>query len=179
MSFRRTRPPSRLCCRPVHSSAYPRIPRSLLELFIHTPRRQELMTDDRGPRPHCHRASSLRPHGTSLTLPCPAREHMHKGGSGAWTYARTRRRSGIPTTSRSLPRFSGGGSWAEPFWKTAHQRIPVVGVSIGGFAFRIPASSACARFLFLPGTCDPIPRRTDASDSAAPCAWSSPNIPAP
>jgi hypothetical protein len=27
-------------------------------------------------------------------------------------------------TSRSRPRFSAGGSWAEPLWKTAHKRIP-------------------------------------------------------
>jgi hypothetical protein len=39
-------------------------------------------------------------------------------------------------------------------WKTAHQRIPTEGVSIGGFAFLIPASSACARSLLVPGTCD-------------------------
>ena len=34
---------------------------------------------------------------------------------GRRRYARTRRRSSIPTTSRSLATFSGGGSWAEPF----------------------------------------------------------------
>ncbi len=37
--------------------------------------------------------------------------------------ARTRRRSSIPTTSRALATFSGGGSWAEPLWETAHRRI--------------------------------------------------------
>jgi len=37
--------------------------------------------------------------------------------------ARTRRRSSIPTTSRVLATFSGGGSWAEPLLKTAHRRI--------------------------------------------------------
>ncbi len=63
--------------------------------------------------------------------------------------------------------------------ETAHRRIPTEGVSIGAFAFLIPASSACARSLLAPGTCDLTHRRTDASDSAAPCAWSSPNIPAP
>jgi hypothetical protein len=50
---------------------------------------------------------------------------------------------------------------------------------IPGFAFLLPASSACARSLFLPGTCDLTPRRTDASDSAALDAWNSPTIPAP
>jgi hypothetical protein len=53
------------------------------------------------------------------------------------------------------------------------------GVSIGGFAFLIPASSACARSLSIPGTCDLTRRRTDASDSAVPCAWNGPHIPAP
>ena len=44
-----------------------------------------------------------------------------------------------------------------------------------GFAFSIPASSAGARSLLVPGTCDLTPRRTDASDSAAPCAWKGPH----
>jgi hypothetical protein len=35
-------------------------------------------------------------------------------------------------------------------------------------AFLFPASSACARSLLLPGTCDPTRGRTAASDSAAP-----------
>ena len=39
---------------------------------------------------------------------------------------------------------------------------------IQGFAFLLPASSAGARSLLVPGTCDLTPRRTDASDSAAP-----------
>ena len=46
-------------------------------------------------------------------------------------------------------------------------------------AFLLPASSACARSLLVPGTCDLTPRRTDASDSTAPGVWSSPTIPAP
>jgi hypothetical protein len=50
---------------------------------------------------------------------------------------------------------------------------------IPGFAFWLPVSSAGARSLLVPGTCDLTPRRTDASDSAAPCAWNGPNIPAP
>jgi len=48
-----------------------------------------------------------------------------------------------------------------------------------GFAFLIPASSASARSLPVPGTCDLTPRRTDASEAAAPCAWKGPHIPAP
>ncbi len=137
---------------------------------------------------------------------------------GRRRYARARRRSRIPTTSRALATFSGGGSWAEPLLKTAHRRIgfgsppalfrrwegtpnaelcvgdpepfpnaryrvwgpiPTEGSPIQGFAFLLPASSACARSLLVPGTCDFTGRRTDASDSAAPCAWSSPTIPAP
>ena len=50
---------------------------------------------------------------------------------------------------------------------------------IGGFAFWLRASSAGARSLLVPGTCDLTPRGTDASDSAAPCAWKGANIPAP
>jgi hypothetical protein len=50
--------------------------------------------------------------------------------------ARTRRWSSIPTTARSLPAFSGGGSWAEPLGKTAHRRIPGEGV-------RFRASLSC------------------------------------
>ena len=38
--------------------------------------------------------------------------------------ARTRCRSSIPTTSRPLRTFCGGGSWAEPLLQTAHWRIP-------------------------------------------------------
>jgi hypothetical protein len=50
---------------------------------------------------------------------------------------------------------------------------------IQGFAFLIPASSACARSLLVPGTCDLTHRRTDAFDSAAHTAWTKPNSPAP
>ena len=42
---------------------------------------------------------------------------------GRRRYARTCRRSGIPTTSHALATFSGGGSWAEPLLQTAHRRI--------------------------------------------------------
>ena len=42
---------------------------------------------------------------------------------GRGRYARTCRRFSIPRTSPPPPTFSGGGSWAEPFWKTAHGRI--------------------------------------------------------
>jgi hypothetical protein len=50
---------------------------------------------------------------------------------------------------------------------------------IQSFAFPFPASSACARSLLVPGTCDLTRRRTDASDSAAPCTWNDPISPAP
>jgi len=46
-----------------------------------------------------------------------------------------------------------------------------------GFAFLIPASSAGVRSLLVPGTCDLTPRRTDASDSAAPWAGKGPTFP--
>jgi len=49
---------------------------------------------------------------------------------GRGRYARARRRSSIPTTSRALAKFSGGGSWAEPPLKTAHRRIPAEGVAL-------------------------------------------------
>ncbi len=65
-----------------------------------------------------------------------------------------------------------------PF-ETAHRRIPTEVVSICGFVFLIPASSACARSVVIPGTCDLTHGRTDASDSAAPCAGKGPSIPAP
>jgi hypothetical protein len=50
---------------------------------------------------------------------------------------------------------------------------------ISGFAFQIPASSVCARSVFIPGTCDLTHRRTDAFDSAAPGARRGPHIPVP
>ncbi len=75
--------------------------------------------------------------------------------------------------------------------QTAHRRIPSEGVSMGGFALWIPASSACARFLLLPGT-RALPeilltarsaaaRRgwTDGSDSAARWSWQGPTTPVP
>ena len=50
---------------------------------------------------------------------------------GRRRYARTRRRSRLPTTSRALATFSGGGSWAEPLGKTAPRRIPTEAVQLG------------------------------------------------
>jgi len=46
---------------------------------------------------------------------------------------------------------------------------------IQGFAFLVPASSACARSVLIPGTCDLTPKRTAASDSAAHYAWTGPD----
>ncbi len=80
-------------------------------------------------QPRCHGTSLLRHHDSSLTLHGPAREPRTRAVQGRRRYARTRRRSGIPSTSRALATFSGGGSWAEPLWKTAHRRIPTEGVS--------------------------------------------------
>jgi hypothetical protein len=50
---------------------------------------------------------------------------------------------------------------------------------LDGFAFPILSASACARSLLVPGTCDLTPRQADASASAARCAWTGPNTPAP
>jgi hypothetical protein len=85
---------------------------------------------------------------------------------GRRRYARTGRPSGIPTTSRSLATFCGGGAWAEPLLQTAHRRIPTERVRFraspsgfrphplvpGLFWFR-------ARVILLPdGPTRPIPR---------------------
>jgi hypothetical protein len=88
------------------------------------------------------------------------------------------RREPTPLLTHSLT-FSGGGSWAEPPLEDGPSADSYGRSLIQGFAFWIPASSACARSLLVPGTCDLTPRRTDASDSAAPCTWKGPNIPAP
>jgi len=63
-------------------------------------------------------------HDPPLTLPGLARQARTRAVQGRRRYARARRRSSTPTTSRALGTFSGGGSWAEPFLKTAHKRIP-------------------------------------------------------
>jgi hypothetical protein len=116
-------------------------------------------------------------------------EAVQGRGRCAWT----RRRSRIPTTVRPLPTLSGGG-WVpkrnrsrlgslhgpNPFC-----RRPIGGFlrkgSVEGFTFWLPASSASAgaRSLLVPGTCDLTPRRSDASDLAAPGARKDPPIPAP
>ncbi len=57
---------------------------------------------------------------------------------GRRRYTRARRWSSIPTASRPLPTFSGGGSWAERCLKTARRRIPTEGV-------RFRASPSCFR----------------------------------
>jgi hypothetical protein len=66
------------------------------------------------------------------------KSQIQRAVRGRGRYARTRRRSSIPTTSRSLATFSGGGSWAEPLLKTAHRRIPTEAV-------RFRASPSCFR----------------------------------
>jgi hypothetical protein len=71
-------------------------------------------------------------------------------------------------------RFMGRTPFADGPSADSYGRSP-----IQGFAFLLPASSACARSLLVPGTCDLTHRQTDASDSAAPCAWNGPHIPAP
>jgi len=66
-------------------------------------------------------------------------------------------------------------------------RIPHLGAGshsygrsvIQGFAFMTAASSACARPLLVPGTCDLTHGRTDAFDAAAPWAGRGPHRPAP
>jgi hypothetical protein len=61
--------------------------------------------------------------------PTPFPSRREEAVQGRRQYTRLERESSIATTSRSLPRFSGGGSWAEPLWKAAHRRIPTEGVS--------------------------------------------------
>jgi len=68
----------------------------------------------------------------------------------------------------------GGTPLEDAAWADSCGKSP-----IHGFAFLLPASSACARSLLVPGTCDFTHRRTDAFDSAAPYARNSPTIPAP
>ncbi len=79
-------------------------------------------------------------HQTTIRPPCFAQtvvaSHFNatpanmctRAVQGCRRYARTRRRSRIPTTSRALATFSGGGSWAEPLLQTAHKRIRTEGV---------------------------------------------------
>ncbi len=69
-------------------------------------------------------------------IPCFAQTMVHshfnvppptmrtRAVQGCRRYACARLGSSTPTTPRSLPAFPGGGSWAEPFLKTAHKRIP-------------------------------------------------------
>ncbi len=129
-------------------------------------------------------SAALRPacfahHDTPLILQHPAREHVHKGGSGAWTLRTypppTRHPNGVACTCDVLRRrFMGRTPLADGPSADSYGRSP-----IEGFAFLIPVPSACARSFLVPGTCDLTDRPTDASDSAAPCAWNSPTIPAP
>ena len=135
----------------------------------------------------CQKTSLLRGHDTPLTLHCPARERTQK-----------RRFRGVDRTHvpaagpASQPRRVHFQRSPEAVHGPNHfGRRPMSGFPrrrggrlcgrslLGGFAFLLPASSACARSLLVPGTCDLTSRWTDASDSAAPCAWSSPAIPAP
>jgi hypothetical protein len=65
-------------------------------------------------------------HTTMVSLPfnaTPANLRT-RAVQGRRRYARTRRRSSIPTTARALVTCSGGGSWVEPLLQTAHRRIP-------------------------------------------------------
>jgi hypothetical protein len=76
-------------------------------------------------RPPCLAQTAVASHFNATPANMPTRAVQ-----GRRRYARTRCRSSIPTTSRSLPTFSGGGSWAEPPLKTAHKRIPTEGVRL-------------------------------------------------
>ena len=98
---------------------------------------------------------------------------------GRGRYARTRRWSSIATTSRPLPTLCRRRFMGRTLGKTAHTADSYGKSPMEGFAFLLPAPSACARSLLVPGTCDLTPRRTDASDSAAHGAWKGPHIPAP
>jgi len=137
---------------------------------------------------------------TSESTPMP---RLRGAVQGTRRCAPPLRVSRIPTASPLLPRFSGGGSGAEPLGRRP----------IGGFLRKECDSgwplrssfilSTCVRSLLVPGTCGLAHSRADArerntsfataqtrerdststasgaSDSAAPCAWTGPNSPAP
>jgi hypothetical protein len=95
-----------------------------------------------------------------------ARPHSGPSGLGAGNVA--------CTCDVLRKRFMGRTPLEDGPWADSYEKSP-----IQGFAFLLPASSACARSLLVPGTCDLTHRRTDASDSAAPWARNGPTIPAP
>ncbi len=129
-------------------------------------------------------SAALRPpcfahHDTPPTLQRPAREYVHKGGSGAETLRTypppVQHPNHVAFTCDVLRRrFVGRTPFADGPSVDSYGTSP-----IEGFAFWIPASSACARPLLVPGTCDLTRRRTDASDSAAPGVRRGPHTPAP
>ena len=83
-------------------------------------------TDSASLTPPCFAQTVVASHFNATPANVPTRAVQ-----GRRRCACTRRRSSIPTASRSLPTFSGGGSWAEPLWKTAHRWIPMEGVQFG------------------------------------------------
>ena len=106
-----------------------------------------------------------------------ARSEMHNGETGSVS-------RGLPAAEGSHgPRVHFRGSPEAVHGPNPFEDGPSADsygtIPIQGLGFLIPAPSAGARSLLIPGTCDLTQRRTDASDSAAPAAWNSPTIPAP
>ncbi len=100
---------------------------------------------------------------TPLTLQRPAREHVHKGGSGAET---------LRTCSPLVQHPNSVASTCDVLRRRFMGRTPFADVPsadscgsslIQGFAFWIPAPSACARSLLVPGTRDLTGERSDAA----------------
>ena len=89
----------------------------------------------RTPRPQRRCASGMVPLHFNAT---PANMRT-RAVQGCRRYARARRQCRIPTASRSLPTFSGGDSWAEPLWKTAHS--PRRRCASGADWVRVPTGS--------------------------------------
>jgi hypothetical protein len=123
-------------------SAYRRDPPRGAKIGIENgPTPSDLRVTEDGPRsgpnaiirPPCFAQTVVASHFNATPANMPTRAVQ-----GRRRYARTRHRSSIPTMSCPPPTFSGGGSWAEPFLKTAHRRIPAEPV-------RFRASPSCFR----------------------------------
>jgi hypothetical protein len=106
-------------------------------------------------------------------------QKKRRGGSGAWT----RRTYPPPVQPPNHVTCTGDVRRRRLMGRTPLEDGPSADSSgsspIQGFAFLIPASSAGARSLLVPGTCDLTHKRTDASDSAVHGTWKGPHIPAP
>jgi len=104
-------------------------------------------------------------------------QKKRRGGSGAWT---------LRTDPPSVQPPNHGASTGDVLRRRFMGRTPVGRRPIGGFLRNQSDGGlrllACGRLRWcpvssVPGTCDLTPRRTDASDSAAPGAWKGPTFP--